>query len=396
MNVVLSIEAVRPPLAGIGRYAWELASRLPAHADIESVRYMADGLWKRLPKLNVNNATDPRTGGEPAGDQGDSLKARLRHQLGQSPLLSGLYGKLVPYVAKSNLRGIKDGIFHGPNYVLPESKMASVVTLHDLSVLRYPQWHPQARVRRMRAAMPVAVRRADLVITDSLATRLEVLEEFRLGPEQVVAVPLGVDTQFHPRTRAQAEEVMAHFGLHYQQYSFFVSTIEPRKNLLNLLAAYRDLPAELRQQYPLVLVGSRGWNSDEIHAKIVRGQQEGWLNYLGYVEDWYLPVLYAACRLFVYPSYYEGFGLPIAEAMASGVPVLTSNCSSMPEVADGAAWLVEPDDVVSIRDGLAVALQDDAWREQAISKGLRRAAQLTWEACVQNTVNAYQMIRGGK
>ncbi len=88
----------------------------------------------------------------------------------------------------------------------------------------------------------------------------------------MVAVPLGVDTQFHPRTRAQTEEVMAHFGLHYQQYSFFVSTIEPRKNLLNLLAAYRDLPAELRQQYPLVLVGSRGWNSDEIHAQIVRGR----------------------------------------------------------------------------------------------------------------------------
>ncbi|MES2073256.1 MAG: glycosyltransferase family 1 protein [Pseudomonadota bacterium] len=396
MNVVLSIEAVRPPLAGIGRYAWELATRLPRHADIQSVRYMSDGLWKRLPKLDVNNVNSPQAALPAAGDQGVSLKARLRQQLGQSPLIAGLYGKLVPYIAKSSLSNIKDGIFHGPNYVVPESKMTSVVTLHDLSILRYPQWHPQARVQRMREAIPVAVQRADLVITDSLATRLEVLEEFNLQAEQVVAVPLGVDAQFHPMTEEQTAAVMAHFGLHYQQYSFFVSTIEPRKNLLKLLAAYRDLPADLRTQCPLVLVGSRGWQSDDIHAQIERGKNEGWLKYLGYVEDWYLPVLYAACRLFTYPSCYEGFGLPIAEAMASGVPVLTSNCSSMPEVAGGAALLVEPDDVVSIRDGLVVALQDDAWRRQAIEKGLNRAAQLTWDACVQNTVAAYQMVRGGK
>ncbi len=396
MNVVLSIEAVRPPLAGIGRYAWELATRLPRHAEIQSVRYMSDGLWKRLPQLDVNNFKQPQAALPAAGEQGVSLKARLRQQLGQSTLVSGLYGRLVPYMAKSSLSKIKDGIFHGPNYMVPESSLTSVVTLHDLSIFRYPQWHPQARVQRMRTAIPVAVQRADLVITDSLATRLEVLAEFGLPPEQVVAVPLGVDAQFHPRTEEEVAGVMAHFGLVYRQYSFFVSTIEPRKNLINLLAAYRDLPADLRQQCPLVLVGSRGWHSDDIHAEIQRGKNEGWLKYLGYVEDWYLPVLYAACRLFAYPSYYEGFGLPIAEAMASGVPVLTSNCSSMPEVADGAALLVEPDDVVSIRDGLVVALQDEVWRQQAISKGLHRAAQLTWDACVQQTVAAYHMVRGGK
>lgn len=386
MNVVLAIEAINPPLAGVGRYAWELATRLPQHADVESVRYLSDGLWRALPTLNSN--TTPSISGTSL-----NLQARIRQGLGRSTTVAKVYGRLAPYIAKRSLRSLKDGIFHGPNYLVPETDLKKIVTIHDLSIFRFPQWHPQARVTRSRQAIPQSVQRADLIITVSSAIRLEVMEEFSLPSSKVLAILHGVDEQFHPRTQAELLPVLEQLGLQQNTYTLFVSTIEPRKNLSRLMAAYRALPHSLRMHFPLVLVGDKGWKSDDIHTEIKHANDEGWLIYLGYIEQQYLPILYAGCRLFAYPSIYEGFGLPIAEAMASGVPVLTSDRSSMPEVAGGAAMLVNPDDVESIRAGLQQALEDEQWRAVAVAKGVQRAAELSWDTCVQNTVAAYKLVQ---
>lgn len=396
MNIVLSIEAINQPLAGIGRYAWELATRLPAQANIDSVRYLSDGFWRTLPDYDLSGSRDYSAlslkSFEPVRF---SYKAKLRQQLGRMRFFSQWYGKLMPVLAGKRLNSLSNAIFHSPNYFVPKSNLPSLVTLHDLSIYRYPQWHPKTRIERALASIPQSVERANLVLTDSLATRLEVMEHFKLGPEKVVAIPLGVDDLFHPYSAEETAPVLQQIGLQPNGYSFFVSTIEPRKNLGNLLAAYRALPVEIRQCWPLVLAGGAGWQSDDIHDEIAKGQSEGWLKYLGFIDQHWLPLLYAGCRLFTYPSWYEGFGLPIAEAMASGVPVLTSNCSSMPEVAGGAAMLVEPGDVDSIREGLQKALQDEDWRATAIARGLQRAAELSWEACVHNTVAAYRMVQTG-
>lgn len=398
MNVVLSIEAIHPPLAGIGRYAWELATRLAVYAEIESIRYISDGLWRDLPKLesaSESAANDAITTIIPDAPK-LNYKGRMRQRLGRLSPVSKIYSKLVPLIATHQLNSVKSGIFHGPNYFVPKTRLPSVVTIHDLSIYRYPQWHPQTRIERMRSAIPEAVKRANLVLTDSLATKIEVMQEFSLTSDQVCSIALGVDAVFHPRNEQELAPVLARFGLRPGQYSFFVSTIEPRKNLLHLLAAYRQLPVLTRVSWPLVLVGGYGWQSDAIHADIERATNEGWLKYLGFVEQQNLPYLYAGCRLFTYPSWYEGFGLPIVEAMASGVPVLTSNCSSMPEVAGGAAILVEPGDVTSICTGLQLALEDESWRATAITKGLQRARELTWDACVRQTVDAYRIVLGSR
>lgn len=395
MNVVLSIELARVPLTGIGRYTWELATRLPLQQEISSLRFMSDGLWCDLPQIKVR--PEQSLSSEDASKTTLSpvqlnYKGQIRQSLGQIQIVSRLYHAIKPKLAHYQLKKVKHGLFHGPNYFVPKSNLASVVTIHDLSVYRHPEWHPKTRIERVKKDIPLAIKRANLVLTDSEATKLEVMQEFSLNQDQVCAIPLGVDDSFHPRSEAELAPILAQFGLTMNAYSFFVSTIEPRKNLIHLLAAYSKLPLEMRLRWPLVLVGSPGWQSDDIHQAIVKAQKESWLIYLGFVEQSYMPMLYAGCRLFTYPSWYEGFGLPIAEAMASGVPVLTSNCSSMPEVANGAAMLVEPADVDGICMGLRMALEDETWRSQAREKGLQRAAELTWDACVRGTIAAYQRV----
>ena len=402
MNVVLSIEAIHPPLAGIGRYAWELATRLPLQQEIESVRYLSDGQWRNLPDPNLVEEVPASTGTannpvEPVLNFKGRMRRRLeqfphhlRRRIGQVPVFARAYGKLMPMLASNSLDGVKDAVFHGPNYFVPKTHLPSVVTIHDLSIYRYPQWHPKARIERMQIAIPEAIERASLILAISESTRTDIINQFQIPAERVQVTLLGVDQIYHPRTSMQLAPVLSRFGLTANAYSFFVSTIEPRKNLIHLLAAYRSLPIPMRQRWPLVLAGGGGWQSDDIHVDIQRGVGEGWLKYLGFVDQAELPALYAGARLFTYPSWYEGFGLPIVEAMASGVPVLTANCSSMPEVAAGAAMLVEPGDVSSIREGLLQALDDQSWRELAVQRGLQRAAELSWDACVRNTVAAYR------
>ncbi len=384
MNLVLSIEAVRPPLAGIGRYVWELANRLPQHQEVESLRFLSDGLWRTLPNLGETAQpveSKPRN------------KFDWRHQLGKNPVVSRIYGRVMPRLAAYQINRLRDTVFHGPNFFVPEVDIPTVVTIHDLSAYYPSDWHPATRIERMRQLIPQAVHRAQVVLTDSEATRQELLQEFKLAEAKVKAIPLGVDPVYHPRPMAELNDVLKTYGLQAQAYSLFVSTIEPRKNLSNLIAAYAKLPSAMRQRWPLVLVGGEGWNSQEIHQQIAQASAQNWLKYLGYVPQSHLPLLYAGARLFTYPSLYEGFGLPIAEAMASGVPVLTSNCSSMPEVAGGAALLVEPADVDGIRVQLETGLDDEAWRRAAIPKGLQRASELTWDTCVDKTLLAYKMAK---
>ncbi|MBC3832238.1 glycosyltransferase family 4 protein [Undibacterium amnicola] len=407
MKIILSTEAIHPPLAGIGRYVWELATRAPSHPAVESMRFISDGRWVELPTIEVDDtgsasqhqiashsssAPVPLNYKKRIRQRIESIPAKLRHHLGQLPIVSRAYSKFMPELVGRQLNKVKEGIFHGPNYFVPKTHLPTVLTIHDLSIYRYPQWHPKARVERMLATIPDSIQRASLILTDSEAIRLELIQQFNLPEHKLKTVLLGVDQIYFPRSAIELQPYLNKFSLSANGYSLFVSTIEPRKNLQNLLAAYRALPLSVRQRWPLVLAGGRGWESEAIHIAILQGAAEGWLKYLGFVEQNALPYLYAGCRLFTYPSWYEGFGLPIAEAMASGVPVLTSNTSSMPEVAGGAALLVNPADVNEIQSALVRGLEDEQWRSEAIARGMQRAAELTWDACVHNTVAAYQIV----
>ena len=388
MDVILATDAIVAPLTGIGRYAFELASRLPTHSQIKRVRYFSFGSWR-------DGGSFSGVGAGPQLDNTGGVKGvkSLRSHLAGSRVAVRAFHMLSPPFFGWRLRAEAGSLFHSPNYFLPPFPGRSVATIHDLSHVFYPKFHPAARVDYMLRALPETLRRADFLITDAESVRTEIIQHYGWAPDRIASVALGVDPVFRPRTAANVLPVLQRYGLHTTDYTLCVGTIEPRKNLDRLLSAYEGLPKGLRHHCPLVLVGSRGWLSEGVYGRIVKGAAEGWVRYLDFVPQDSLPYLYAGARLFAYPSLYEGFGLPPLEAMASGVPVVTSNVSSLPEVVGAAALLVDPLDVSALSDALRRGLEDAAWRTHAIELGLERASTFSWGRCIDHTTSIYERIR---
>lgn len=387
MKVILAVDAVVAPLTGIGRYAVELVQRLPQHPLVEQMRFFSFGRWVDGAQLARLAMAAP-----PSEAALASPRPSLRSRLAGNRLAVRAYQALTPHFFGWRLRAEAPAVFHSPNYFLPPFPGRSVATFHDLSHLWFPQFHPAARIDYLQRALPDTLRRADFLITDAESVRLEVIRHFGWPADRIAAVPLGVDPIFRPRPGADLRPFLHRYGLPESGYTLYVGTIEPRKNLERLLAAYEALPAALRQRWPLVLAGSRGWRSEKIHDRLRKGAAAGWVQYLDFVAQHDLPLLYAGARLFAYPSLYEGFGLPPLEAMASGIPVVTSNVSSLPEVVGTAAMMVEPHDVAALTAALKRALEDDDWRVAAIELGLARAAKLGWAECIENTVSVYTKV----
>lgn len=386
MKVVFAVDAIFAPLTGIGRYAHEIAIRLPLVADIESVQYL--GMWGWMSTAG-GSTEDSRL---ETSFQMNPVLAKLRRSMSKNILAVEVYDKVAENWRKRLLRRARGAIFHSPNYFLPEHDGPTVATVHDLSIYRFPEMHPRASRRYFDLSFERSLKRADALITDSETVRQEIISDFSVPAERITAVHLGVDASFRPYSNLEVSDVLERYRLCYGGFMLAVATLEPRKKLDNLIEAYGLLPIQIRKNYPLVIVGSAGWLNERARDLIDQGQIQGWLRYLGYVHQVDLPKIYASARGFAMISIYEGFGLPVLEAMASGVPVLTSDCSCLPEVADGAALLVNPQDVVQVMSQLERLLTDDAWRYTAITKGLRRARELTWDRCVQRTSAVYRSL----
>jgi len=377
MKVILSIESVRFPLTGIGRYTYELERALQDNPEVESIKFFSGVRY--LPSLPVAN------------DQSSTAHG-LKRMVQKSAFLIELYRVLMPSLRAQSLRKDHDHLYHGPNFFIPPFSGRSVATFHDLSPFSWEQCHDPKRIRYLQKELRKTLDRANCLITDSEFVRRE-LAVFSGRPiEDIHAVPLASSDHFRPRPAGELLPTLARYGLRPGGYSLYVGTIEPRKNIDTLLDAYGRLPMALRQCWPLILSGYKGWRSESIHQRIETAQREGWVRYLGFAVSEDLPLLYAGARLFAFPSLYEGFGLPVLEAMSSGVPVVCSNSSSLPEVAGEAALVCEPRDVDSLTAHLCRALEDETWRCTAIEAGLRHAATFSWERCARQTIDVYQKV----
>jgi len=304
------------------------------------------------------------------------------------------YRLLMPLLRRQALKGNGDALYHGPNFFLPPYAGPSIATFHDLSPFTWMECHAPQRVRYWQKEMRKTLDRASALITDSEYTRHELAGYFGWPIERIHAVPLASSAEFCVRHYEDLRLPLARYGLAPGNYSLFVGTIEPRKNIDTLLAAYGRLPVAIRSRWPLILTGYEGWRNEQIRQRIEQAEAEGWARYLGFVPASDLPLLFSGARLFTFPSLYEGFGLPVLEAMSSGVPVVCSNSSSLPEVAGKAALMSEPLDVEALTDNLRRGLEDEHWRSSAIDEGLSHSAMFSWQRCASETIAVYKTVAG--
>lgn len=375
MKIILLADAINPPLTGIGHYALRLARGLRQQPDVEALRFFAGYRW-------VEDAEQALTTNQPI--------AAIRKRVPLRTLAALTYSVLQRQLFRQLTRGMKDHLTHSPNYILPPCPGPAVATFHDLSHLHYPQHHPRDRIAYLNRWLPGTLRRATQLITVSEFVRQEVHTLLGVPLEKITCVYNGVDPDFHPRMAAETVPTLARYGLEPGRYLLSVATLEPRKNLDRLAQAHNRLSAELRQRWPLVLIGASGWLTESLEHTLAPLEQSGQVRRLGYTPQADLHCLYAGAGAFAYPSLYEGFGLPVLEAMCSGIPVLTSSRSSLPEVAGDAALLIDPEDVDAITAGLERLLTDTAWRTAAVARGLQQASRFSWARCVEETVAVYR------
>lgn len=371
MKIGVDARLLSRPLTGIGRYTLEMCRALSKEANISLYLYSPAPIHPEV-VINLGSA-NIRTG---------NLNNILLRQLWTESYL--------PLWAK------KDGVdvFWGPAHRLPRwlpRDLARVVTIHDL-VWKYAgdTMRPLSRVLE-RYQMPAAILAADAVVADSKATADAVKEEFFINPNKLSVVPLGASLAVN----AASFEVLKERGIN-RPYFLFVGTLEPRKNLIRLLTAYSYLSDSIKDQATLVIAGGTGWGGIDINDTVADLGLRKYVRILGYVDESILATLYANALFLAMPSVYEGFGLPLVEAMVRGSPVLTSNNSSMPEVAGNAGLLIDPLDTQSIKNGLEELISNHNVRGALADNARANVTRFNWDNAAKQLVSVFEKAIAGR
>jgi glycosyltransferase involved in cell wall biosynthesis len=325
-------------------------------------------------------------------DVAERLGPNFRAVLETSPAYSIREQLHVPWV----LRRERPDVFHSPHYVLPPAvPCRAVVTIHDTIHLTFPQYLPnRAAHAYARAAMWAAVRRSDRILTVSEASKRDILTFFNVPEEKVVVVYNAIDERFwHQPNAEQVARVRERFQLD-GRYVLYVGNIKPHKNVVRLIEAFHALRRGVLEDLKLVIIGDEISKYPGLRRAVHVHKLHKHVRFLGYLPDDTLAVLYRLASVFVFPSMYEGFGLPPLEAMASGTPVVTSNVSSLPEIAGDAALLVDPYDTEAIVDGMRRVLTEPSLAAELRRRGFVRARDFSWDRSVARTSSVYREVAG--
>lgn len=394
MRVVLNQLASLGVRTGIGHYAVELARCL-----LEQSR---PGEIDAFPKGWVRRAREVATWARPyleGGKNGPAIGPRT-----SSPILAGFRKQVMHYARQAGRAAIASHfravcarerytLYHEPNFIPLSSPCPTVATLHDLSVILHPEWHPADRVAYFERHFRRGLADCLHFFAISESGRQEIIRELHIPPERVTCTYMGIRAGLGPLSADHVAETLRRLHLP-SQYLLYLGTIEPRKNVLTLLRAYCTLPDRLRSRWPLLLVGSWGWNAADVAEHLDREARHRGVIHLGYVAEEHLAALYNGARALVYPSLYEGFGLPPIEMMACGGAVIASTASALVETVGSRAHLIPPGDLGGWHDALKRALEDDAWW-RSLRRGVRAVAEpYTWGRCAAVTLRVYRKLCG--
>ncbi len=373
MRIGLDGYPLSEPLTGVGHYTLELALALARN-------FPADEFELVSPQPFNPANTD-------GIDHGSISNLRLT-QAKSSSLRGHWWSVGLPMYA----RRARFDLFHGTNFEVPLWKRRrTVVTVHDLSTLLHPETHRRRAVRRARVRLPLVAKVADAIITPTAAVKGEVCDRLKVKPEKVVAIHEAPRRGFRPMTSADTIPVRKRLGIE-DEFLLFVGTLEPRKNLLTLLKACDEVITRTSTLPQLVVAGGEGWLIQETLSFLNSPPLRDRVRLTGYLNDQELCALYSSCRAFIYPSLYEGFGLPPLEAMACGAPVIASRVAALQETLGEAAILIEPLDVQTLGRTIVEILKDEKRRATLRDAGIKHAAKFSWDEAAKLTHDVYEAL----
>jgi glycosyltransferase involved in cell wall biosynthesis len=380
LRIGLDLSLIPGERAGGGQYAYQLAAAL---ARVDGRHH-----YRLYPVFYYIVHPDYARAQFPAAER---MRLAFRHL--PPPLVRWIWRAKGAARLKEWLLGPVD-IVHSTTLCVPRlsARKRLVVTVYDLSFVTHPEFHLTANIEHCLAGTREAIARADAILAISEHTRRDLVERMGASPDRVVVTPLAPDPALARVTAPHClGQVRQRYGLP-ERFVLFVGTMEPRKNIARLIEAYSALPERLQSDIGLVLAGGKGWLSDSLQDEVVRRGLGSRVKFIGYVRPEDMAGLYSLATIFAYPSLYEGFGLPVLEAMACGTPVLTSNVSALPEVAGDAALLVSPTDVAEIADGLTQVLEDAALAAKLSACGLEWTTRFSWDRCARDTLAVYESL----
>ena len=371
--------------AGVYQYVTNLCHSL-RHLDAEfELNYFLGTSWsKNLPDLNNTIHT-----------------SNLYKLINSSFNVFGEPGKLVKkninYIFQKRIfhRGIKNinpHIIHFTDNYICISDIPTVYTFYDLSCFRFPETHPYSRVVWQEKQLPKALEQSSHIIAISEFSKNELVSYFGINPDRISVIYCGVNESFYPLDKEEVITTLNNFSLQYKKYILSLGTIEPRKNLETIIQAYTKLPQSIQNCYKMVIVGAYGWKQSNILKKYSNLIDSGNLVILGYMDQKFLPSIISGAALVAYPSRYEGFGLPVLESMACGTPVISSNCSSMPEILNNPDILLNPDDTSAWTETMKNILNDRDYSEYLSKQGVIRAKDFSWNSCAEKTFSTYSKV----
>ena len=384
MNLLLGADSLAGRRSGIGRVTFEVGCAMRGRPGVTELRLVVGGRVTGTAALDA-----PADGplGPPALGAAPPAQGRrrtLRSLAARVPALRALQQRAVCMVLDRAAHGLaRNGapvLYYEPNMIAKPFSGPTVVAVNDMSWHARPGYHPDDRVRWIERNLPATLRQASRFVAISAFTKAEMVRLLGVQPGRVDVVPLAPSRLFQPAEAPEAAAALRRYGLSDRGFVLTVSTLEPRKNLDGLLAAWRALPGPVRARAPLVVAGGAGWGTVLADPAADSLRQSGALRLLGHVPDADLAQLCARCAAFAYVSLYEGFGLPVLEAMRAGAPVVASATTGTGETAGSAALLVDPEDHAAIAAALRLVIEDGAAAAALRDAGQAHAATFSWPA----------------